>query len=80
MVRNHTLQSVVALAYPKEGWKMLVYPDASDLYWICFLAQVSPEDFNNGRAVEDMHHEPQVFLRAQVKRAQLRWPTMDKEY
>lgn len=31
------LESAVALAYPKAGRNTLMFPNASDLYWGCFM-------------------------------------------
>lgn len=37
------------------------------------------EELCNGKAVEDTHHESLAFYIGLLKRAQLRWPTVDKK-
>lgn len=73
------LSRAVTLKYPKKGRKLLMFPDASNLYWRCLLAQVLPTDFPSGKAAKTMHHEPLEFLDGLFKRAQGRWPARDKE-
>lgn len=43
-----TLDNAVTLACPKFVWQTTTFPDSSELYWGCFLTQVSPEDFAIG--------------------------------
>lgn len=33
LLQKNALQSTTTLAYPKEGWKKLMFPDANNLYW-----------------------------------------------
>ena len=56
---------------------MLVFPDASDLFWGSCVTQVPSGELE--RDVEDMSHEPLGFISGAFKRSQLRWPTVDKE-
>ena len=69
----------VALSYPREGYAVMMFPDASDEYWGSFLTQVPQAEFDSGMAVEDMSHEPLGFLSGVFRNSQLRWPTVDKE-
>ena len=55
------LRDAVKLAYPKRGWKVLMFPDASDLFWGSILTQVSSADFTSKNTVEEWHHEPVGF-------------------
>ena len=65
-------RDAVKLAYPKRGWKMLMFPGASDILWGSFLMQVSPADFTSKNTVEEWHHEPLGFLSGVFKGSQLR--------
>lgn len=47
-------QKSATLAYSKDGWEVLMSPDGHDLYWGCFITQISPEDLYGVKAVEDM--------------------------
>ena len=69
----------VPLHHPRPGCVVLMFPDASDLYWGSFLTQVPVEEFRSGLALENMSHEPLGFLSGSFKGSQLRWATVDKE-
>ena len=74
------LRDVVKLACPKRGWKVLTFPDMSDLFWGSVLTQVSPPDFASKNTMGEWHHEPLEVLGGIFKGSQLRrWPTMDRE-
>lgn len=60
-------KNAVMLTCPKSGWQALMVLDASDLYWRCFLAQVSPGDFAGSVAAEGMRREPLAFFIGQFK-------------
>lgn len=51
------LENEVKLVCPKSGWQTIVFPNASDLNWGCFLTQVLPEDFGSDFAVAEMRQE-----------------------
>ena len=69
----------VALSYPKPGWAVLMFQDASDEHWGRFLTQVPQEELDRGVSVEDMTHEPLGFQSGTFKVSQQRWTTVDKE-
>ena len=69
----------VALSYPKQGYEVLMFPDASDLHWGSFLTQVPEAELGGLLAVEDMSYEPMGFLSGTFRGAQVRWATVDKE-
>ena len=69
----------VNLSHPREGYAVLMFPDASDEFWGSFVTQVPQEEVDAGIAVEDMTHEPLGFLSGVFRGSQLRWATVDKE-
>jgi hypothetical protein len=50
----------VALAHPKQDYKMYLFTDASDLYSRIFLTQVPNKQLKV--SVHDQEHKPLVFL------------------
>ena len=58
---------------------MLMFLDASDLFWGGFLTQVPEEDLVSGIPVVDMAHEPLGFVSWGFKGPQLNWTVVDKE-
>ena len=73
------LREAVKLAFPERGWKVLMFPHVSDLFWGSFFTQVSPADFASETTVEEWHHEPLGFLSGVFKGSQLRLPPVEKE-
>ena len=73
------LRDIVQLSYPKPGWRVLMFPDASDLFWGCCVTQVCDEVYARGGPIAEMRHEPLGFVSGAFKGAQLNWPTVDKE-
>ncbi|CAN0065761.1 unnamed protein product [Sphacelaria rigidula] len=69
----------VALSHPKKGYKVMMFPNASDLHWDTFVTQVPRAELDRNIAVEDMNHEPLRFLSGTFRGAQLRWATVYKE-
>ena len=69
----------VTLSHPRDGYAVLMFPDASDEFWGSFVTQVPQNEVNAGIAVEDMTHEPLGFLSGVFRGSQLRWATVDKE-
>ena len=65
--------------FRKQDFRVLMFPDASDLFWEGFLKQVPEEDLVNGIPVMDMAHEPLGFVSGGFKRSQLNWAVVDKE-
>lgn len=76
---KETLENATTLASATPGWQTFVFPGTSDLYWGCFLAQISPEDFASDVAVEELLHETLAGYNCQFKGTQLQWPTVHKE-
>ena len=71
---------VVNLVFKRTGEdRVLMFPDASDLFRGCFLRQVSVADAASGKPVEQMEHKALAFLSEAFKGSQLNWPTVDKE-
>ena len=54
--------NAVALSHPKDGYEVLMFPDASDNHLGSFLTQVSTAELEGGIKVEKMSHEPLGFL------------------
>lgn len=73
------LKNAVEMARLKNGWKVLMFLDASDPSWGSFLTQVPSTDFAKGLHVEDMYYEPLGFRIGAFMGSQLRWPVSDKE-
>ena len=65
LVRNRIL-----LYHRKPGYRVLVFPDASDLFWGSCVTQVPSGELE--RDVEDMSHEPLGFINGAFKGSQLR--------
>ena len=62
-----------------DDCRMLMFPDASDLFWGCCLTEVPKEELVAGLSFIDMSHEPLAFLSGVFRGSQLCWPTVDKE-
>jgi len=71
--------NAVTLYHPRDGYVVLMFPDASDEHWGSFLTQVPESEFYSDVPVEDMSHEPLGFLSGSFRGSQLRWATVDKE-
>ena len=65
------------LAYPKEGFLLCVFPDASDTQWGILLTQIPEEDAN--KDFEDQRHEILFMASGPFRGAQLRWSIIEKE-
>ena len=74
------LMYTVELSFRRpDDCRVLMLPDASDLFRGCCLTQVPKEDLVAGLSFMDMNHEPLAFLRGVFRGSQLCWPTVDKE-
>ena len=69
----------VALYHPRPGCQVLMFPDSSECHWASFVTQVPDAEMDQNLLVEDMTHEPLVFLSGTFKGSQMRWATIDKE-
>ena len=65
------LKELVQLSYPKPGWRVLMFPGASNLFWGCCVTQVSAVDFHSGMEVMDMPREPLGFVSGAFRGSQL---------
>ena len=74
------LMNAVELSFRRpDDCRVLMFPDASDLFWGCCLTQVPKEELVAGLSLMDMSHEPLAFLSGVFRGSQLCWPTVDKE-
>ena len=73
------VEKAVRLYHPRQGYRVMVFPDASDLFWGSCVTQVPSAEVDSNMPVEEMSHEPMGFLSGAFKGPQLRWPTVDKE-
>ena len=74
------LMNAVELSFRRpDDCRVLMFPDASDLFWGCCLTQVPKEELVAGLSFMDMSHEPLTFLSGVFRGSQLCWPTVDKE-
>ena len=64
--------NAVALLHPKDGYEVLMFPDASDNHWGSLFLE-------GGVEVEKMSHEPLGFLSGTFRGSQQRRATVDKE-
>ena len=74
------LMNAVELSFRRPGdCRVLMFPDASDLFWGCCLTQVPKEKLVAGLSFMDMSHEPLAFLSGVFRGSQLCWPTVHKK-
>lgn len=71
------LRDTARWKYLTPRWKVLMVPDASDMFCGCCPTQVDVEIYTEGRPVEQILPEPLGFVRGAFKGAQLNWPTLD---
>ena len=71
--------TAVALSHPKDGYGVLMFPDASDNHWGSFLTQVPTAELEGSFEVGKMSHELLGFLIGTFRGSQQRWATVDKE-
>ena len=50
------MANAVALSHPKDGYQVLMFPDASDNDWESFLTQVPTTELEDGVEVGKMSH------------------------
>ena len=62
-----------------DDCRVLMFPDASDLFWGCCLAQVPKEELVPELSFMDMSHEPLAFLSGVLRGSQLCWTTVDEK-
>lgn len=59
-------------------FEVLMFHDASDAHWDSFFTQVPRSEYHGGVPVDDLSHQPQVFLVA-PSGVVGRWSTTEKE-
>ena len=62
-----------------DDCRVLMFPDASDLFWGYCLTQVSKEELVARLYFMDMSDELLAFLSDVFRGSQLCWPTVDKK-
>ena len=62
-----------------DDYPVLMFPNASDLFWGCCFTQVLKEELVAGLSFMDRNHEPLDFLSGVFRGSQLCWPMVDKE-
>ena len=67
------------LNFRKHDFRVLMFPDASDLLWGGFLTQVPEEDLVSGIPVVDIAHEQFGFVSGGFKGSQLNSAVVDKK-
>ena len=74
------LMNVVELSFQRpDDCRVLMFPDASDLFWVGCLTRVPKEELVEGLSFMDMSHDPLAFLSSVFRGSQRCWPTVDKE-
>ena len=73
------LEDAVQLNVCKQDFRVLMFPDASDLFWGGSMTQVPKEDLVSEIPVVGMAHEPLDFVMAGFEGFQLYWAVVDKE-
>ena len=61
-----------------DDCRVLMFPDASDLFWGCCLTQVPKEEPVAELSFMDLNHVPLIFLSGVFRGSQLCWPTVNK--
>lgn len=54
---HYVLREAAKGTYPKPRWRVLMFPDASDLFWGSCVTKVNEEIYAEGDPVEQMRHE-----------------------
>ena len=73
------LEDAVQLNFRRQDFRVLMFPDSSDLFCGGFLTQSPVEDLVSGIPVVYMAHEPLGFVSGGFKGSQLNWYVVGKE-
>jgi hypothetical protein len=57
---KHIIAHSVTVAYPKDGYEVCLFTDASDFHWDVIVTQMAVEDLDLDVLVQ--RHEPLAFL------------------
>ena len=71
--------NTVALSHSKDGYEVLMIPDAPDNHWGSCLTQVPATEHGGGFEVEKKSHELLGFVSGTFRGSQQRRATVDKE-
>ena len=78
--RSHKLlEDAVQITFRKQDFCVLLFPDASALFWGGFLTQVPVEDPLSGIQVVDVAPKPLGFVSGEFKGCKLNWAVLDKK-
>ena len=61
------LAEPVPLCHPREGYQVLVLPDASDSFWGEHATQVSVDKLSSSMSIADVHRVPLGFVSCSFK-------------
>ena len=64
--------NAIALSHPKDGYEVLVLPDASGNHWGSFFSQIPTAELEGGVEVEKIIHDPLGFLSGNFRGSQQR--------
>ena len=74
------LMNAVELSFRRpDVCRVLMFPDASDLFWGCCLTEMPKEELVAGLYFMTMSHELLAFLNCVLRGSQLCWPATGKE-
>lgn len=72
-------EECVNLSQPREGFKVMVFLDASDFCWGAMVTHVPNGDLRAGLDASDTKHAPFGFVSGAFTKSKLQRPTVDKE-
>lgn len=73
------VSEAVLLCHPRAARSVLIFPYASDEFWVGCVTQVPPEELGAGGDGAEMSHVPLAFLSGALKGSQRSWSVVDKE-
>jgi hypothetical protein len=74
---KHIISHSVTVAYPKDGYEVCLFTDASDCHWGVIVTQMPKEDLDLHVLVQ--RHEPVAFLSGTFNRSQKHCSVIEKE-
>lgn len=75
---NQAIAHAATLAHPDPNKTIVMFSDASDLFYGCVIAQGDPEQMSR-LPVEEWDLEPLAFMSGKFSGATLNYPTVEKE-
>lgn len=70
-IRKSTL-----LSFPKKGWHIHIYTDASEHAWSGVVTQTKSADMD--KPIEEQRQDPLAFVGSEFKNSEARWTTFEK--